>query len=228
VAIIVATDGDGGRHVGVRGGRACANPGEHAMAAPGGAAARRLPVAARIRAPDGRRRERGRPRRATPRRRHAGRRRRRRIRPGAARLYRIRFQHDPAGGALQALYIPQFTGRLQVSLNGVPVIDSTRGQTSLRLGQGAPQLVPLPEQMLRPGGNTLELALGGRMGAGAVGPVYFGPDAELRDHHEAAHFLVVALPRLMAGALFAIGAIMLMIWLTRRHDQLYLLCATIS
>lgn len=144
------------------------------------------------------------------------------------RLYRIRFQHDPAGGALQALYIPQFTGRLQVSLNGVPVIDSTRGQTSLRLGQGAPQLVPLPEQMLRPGGNTLELALGGRMGAGAVGPVYFGPDAELRDHHEAAHFLVVALPRLMDGALFAIGAIMLMIWLTRRHDQLYLLCATIS
>src|SRR5690606_4415419 len=123
------------------------------------------------------------------------------------RLYRIRFQHDPAGGALQALYIPQFTGRLQVSLNGVPVTDSTRGQTSLRLGQGAPQLAPLPAQMLRPGENTLALTLGGRMGAGAIGPVYFGPDAALRDDHEAAHFLVVALPRLMDGALFAIGAI---------------------
>src|SRR3546814_5550174 len=66
------------------------------------------------------------------------------------------------------------------------------------------------------------------MGTAAVGPVFFGPEAELRDDYEGADFLVVTLPRLMDGALFAIGAIMLLIWLTRRHDQLYLLCVTIS
>lgn len=144
------------------------------------------------------------------------------------RYYRIAFQHDPAATGLYALYIPQFTGRLQVALNGVPVTDSTRGQTSLRLGQGAPQLAALPGRLLHPGANEFAVTLAGRMGAGAVGPVYFGPEAELRDDYEAAQFLVVTLPRLMDGALFAIGAIMLMIWLTRRHDRLYLLCAAIS
>ena len=144
------------------------------------------------------------------------------------RHYRIAFHHDPAATGLYALYVPQFTGRLQVALNGVPVTDSTRGQTSLRLGQGAPQLATLPGRLLHPGANEFAVTLAGRMGAGAVGPVYFGPDAELRDDYEAAHFLVVTLPRLMDGALFAIGAIMLLIWLTRRHDRLYLLCAAIS
>lgn len=142
--------------------------------------------------------------------------------------YRITFNHDPAATGLYALYIPQYTGILQVSLNGVPMTDSTRGQTSLRLGQGAPQLAPLPRRVLQPGFNEFGVTLAARMGAGAVGPVYFGPDVELRDDYEAAHFLVVMLPRLMDGALFAIGAIMLMIWLSRRHDQLYLLCGAIS
>lgn len=142
--------------------------------------------------------------------------------------YRITFRHDPAATGRYALYIPQFTGRLQVSLNGVPMTDSTLGQTSLRLGQGAPQIATLPERVLQPGFNEFGVTLADRMGAAAVGPVYFGPDAELRDDYEGAHFLVVMLPRLMDGALFAIGAIMLMIWLTRRHDQLYLLCAAIS
>jgi len=142
--------------------------------------------------------------------------------------YRITFHHDPAATGLYALYIPQFTGRLQVSLNGVPMTDSTLGETSLWIGQGAPQIATLPGRVLQPGFNEFTVTLADRMGAAAVGPVYFGPDAELRDDYESAYFMVVALPRLMDGALFAIGAIMLMIWLTRRHDQLYLLCAAIS
>lgn len=149
------------------------------------------------------------------------------------RRFRIKFMNDAiadpaAPGALHALYIPQYTGRLQVTLNGVPVADSTRGQTSLRLGQGAPQLAVLPRRVLQPGFNEIGIALGARMGAAAVGPIYFGPDTELRGHYEVAQFLVITLPRLMDGALFAIGAIMLMIWFTRRHDHLYLLCAAIS
>lgn len=149
-------------------------------------------------------------------------------RGGCTRHYRIVFESDPARDGQQALYIPQFTGLLKVAVNGVPLTDSTRGQTSLRLGQGAPQFAPLPAGLLRAGGNELEITLTGRMGAGAVGPVYVGPEAALRDDHEAAQFLVITLPRLMDGALFAIGAIMLLVWMARRRDQLYLLCAVIS
>jgi len=144
------------------------------------------------------------------------------------REFRIKFQNDARDDALHALYIPQYTGRLRVTLNGVPVADTTLGQTSLRLGQGAPQLAVLPRRLLQPGFNEIGLDLGGRMGAAAVGPVYFGPERALRRHYEVAQFLVITVPRLMDGALFAIGAIMLLIWVLRRHDHLYLLCAAIS
>src|SRR5690606_13757493 len=146
------------------------------------------------------------------------------------RTFRIKFHHDAAaaGDRQFALYVPQFTGRMQVSLNGVPMIDSTLGQTSLKLGQGAPQLATLSDRVLQPGFNEIGVDLADRMGTAAVGPVFFGPESELRDDYEGAQFLVVTLPRLMDGALFAIGAIMLLIWITRRHDQLYLLCAAIS
>ncbi|MEO5565834.1 MAG: ATP-binding protein [Luteimonas sp.] len=142
--------------------------------------------------------------------------------------YRIALQHDAAAGTRYALYIPQFTGRLKVRLNGVPVLDSIRDATTSPLGQSDPQLVLMPERVLQRGDNELELKLTGKMGVAAVGPVYFGPAPDLRPSFEIANFMVFMLPRLMDGSLLAIGAIMLMIWFTRRHDQLYLLCAMIS
>lgn len=142
--------------------------------------------------------------------------------------YRIGFEHQPSADGPFALYVPQFTGRIQVMFNGVPMLDSTLAETSLRQGQGAPQIATIPERLLQPGRNEIGLVLAGRMGSGAVGPVFFGPEEQLRDDYEAAHFLVVVLSRLMDGALLAIGSILLLIWLARRQDQLYLLCATIS
>src|SRR5690606_24476158 len=73
------------------------------------------------------------------------------------RTFRIKFHHDAAaaGDRQFALYVPQFTGRMQVSLNGVPMIDSTLGQTSLKLGQGAPQLATLSDRVLQPGFNEI-------------------------------------------------------------------------
>lgn len=150
------------------------------------------------------------------------------LRGECTRQYRISFRHDPAATGQYSLYIPQYTGRLEVALNGVPVVDSSFGETSVRVGQGVPQFAVLPDRVLQPGLNEFVLTLGERLGAGAIGPVYFGPDAVLRGKYGTAQFMVVMLPRLMDGALFAIGAIMLLIWMSRRHDQLYLLCAAIS
>lgn len=142
--------------------------------------------------------------------------------------YRIEFDHDPTAGGPFALYVPHFTGRMQVSFNGVPMMDSTLSETSLRQGQGAPQIANVPGRLLQPGSNEIGVVLAARLGSGAVGPVFFGSEERLRDDYEAAHFLVVILSRLMDGALLAIGSILLLIWLTRRHDQLYLVCAAIS
>jgi len=142
--------------------------------------------------------------------------------------YRIRFEHAPAADGQAALYVPQYTGRMQVSLNGVPLMDSTLAETSLRQGQGAPQMAGVPGNLLQPGPNEIDLVLTARLGSGAIGPVFIGPEEQLRDDYEAAHFLVVVLSRLMDGALLAIGSILLLIWLARRQDQLYLLCGMIS
>lgn len=142
--------------------------------------------------------------------------------------YRIEFDHDPAAADSFALYVPQFTGRMRVSLNGVPMMDSTLGEASLRQGQGAPQIASVPERLLQSGLNDIDVVLSSRLGSGAVGPVFFGPEEALRGAYEAAHFLVVFSSRLMDGALLGIGSILLLIWLARRQDQLYLLCATIS
>ena len=127
--------------------------------------------------------------------------------------YRLTVRHGPIVSGQYALYIPQFTGRLEVTLDGVSIIDSNLDETSLRFGQGAPKLVALPARLLQEGSNEFGLALGDRLGAGAVGPIYFGPEVTLRPSYETAYFLVVTLLRLMDGVLLAIGAIMLMIWL---------------
>lgn len=142
--------------------------------------------------------------------------------------YRIGFAHDPANAGPFALYVPQFTGRIQVSFNGVAVLDSTLGELPLHPGQGTPQIALVAGHLLQPGWNEIGVALTDRLGSGAVGPVFFAPEERLRDAYKAAHFSVVTLSRLTDGALLAIGSIMLLIWLTRRHDQLYLLCAAIS
>ncbi len=142
--------------------------------------------------------------------------------------YRIGFDHDPAGDGPFALYVPQFTGRIQVSLNGLAMLDSTLGELSLHPGQGTPQIAIVDGHLLQPGLNEIGVLLTDRLGSGSVGPLFFAPEEQLRDDYKAAYFSVVTLSRLTDGALLAIGSIMLLIWLSRRHDQLYLLCAAIS
>src|SRR3546814_16712687 len=48
--------------------------------------------------------------------------------------YRIKFNHDPAaaGTTQYVLYVPQFTGRMQVSLNGVPMLDTRSAERGVR------------------------------------------------------------------------------------------------
>ena len=134
----------------------------------------------------------------------------------------------PAEGDTLALYVPQYTGNLAVRLNGTPVADSVRLQSSVHIGQGAPLLVPLPRRLLRPDGNRLDFRVTRNGYGGFVGPVYVGADAHLRGHYDLARAVVVILPRLVDGMLLAIGLVMLLVWCVRRHDTLYLLCGVMS
>ncbi|HET8818114.1 MAG TPA: 7TM diverse intracellular signaling domain-containing protein [Xanthomonadaceae bacterium] len=159
------------------------------------------------------------------------------IRPSRACLLRgascvrdfiVPFEPPPVDAGTLALYIPQYTGNLQVSLNGTPVADSTHLQSAVHIGQGAPLLVPLPRWLLEPGGNQLELRVT-RLGYGGfVGPLYIGADERLRASYDLARAVLVILPRLVDGMLLAIGLVLLLVWCMRRNDTLYLVCSTMS
>ena len=140
----------------------------------------------------------------------------------------IRFEAPPATGDTLALFIPLYTGNLVASINGKPVADSTKLQSHLHIGQGAPLLVPVHEAFLEPGGNELRLHVTRNGYGGFVGPVYIGPDDHLRKAYDLARTLVVILPRLVDGMLLALGLVMLLVWCVRRHETLYLLCAVMS
>lgn len=146
---------------------------------------------------------------------------------GCVRDFVLRFEPPPATDTL-ALYIPQYTGNLAVSLNGAPVADSTHLQSSMHIGQGAPLLARLPGRLLRPDGNQLELQVTRNGYGGFVGPVYIGADERLRGNYDLARTVVVTLPQLVDGMLLAIGLVMLLVWCVRRHDTLYLLCGVMS
>lgn len=150
---------------------------------------------------------------------------------GGARCVRdfiVPFDPPAVDGDTLALYIPQYTGNVVASLNGTPVADSTHLQSSVHIGQGAPLLVPLPQRLLQPGGNQLELQVTRYGYGGFVGPVYIGADERLRGGYDLARAVLVILPRLVDGMLLAIGLVLVLVWCLRRHDTLYLVCGVMS
>ena len=140
----------------------------------------------------------------------------------------IRFDPPPVDGDALALYIPQYTGNVAVRLNGTPVADSTRLQSPVHIGQGAPLLVPLPRRLLEPGGNQLAVQVTRYGYGGFVGPVYVGGDDRLRGAYDLARAVLVILPRLVDGLLLAIGLSLGLVWCLRRRDTLYLVCGAMS
>lgn len=140
----------------------------------------------------------------------------------------FRFDPPSTAGDTLALYIPQYTGNLSVTLNGTPVADSTDLQSSMHIGQGAPLLVSLPRRLLAPGGNQLQAHVTRYGYGGFVGPVYIGDHARLRGAYELARAVLVILPRLVDGMLLAIGLVLVLVWCVRRHETLYLVCGAMS
>ena len=140
----------------------------------------------------------------------------------------IPFAPPSVVGDTLALYIPQYTGNVAVTLNGMPVADSNRLQSSVHIGQGAPLLVALPRALLDPDRNRLQLRATRYGYGGFVGPVFIGDETRLRGAYELARGVLVILPRLVDGMLLAIGLVLVLVWCVRRHEALYLVCGAMS
>lgn len=148
---------------------------------------------------------------------------------GCAGLYRLSF-HLPAEGArvLWGVYVPTFFSRLVVTVNGVLVADSRWFQSGAVIRQTEPLLAPVPAGLLRPGENLLELRVDSwdRFGA-FLDRVYVGPDPSVRPAYAGRHFFLAELPRLLVAWQAALAVSLLVVWIGRRTEGMYLILTAI-
>ncbi|MGQ9364915.1 sensor histidine kinase [Azospirillum sp. ST 5-10] len=147
---------------------------------------------------------------------------------GCAVTLRIVHRAEPADGELWSLYVPSFLGGLTVRLNGVAIADSRWQRSAADITAASPMLVTLPPPLLRPGDNVFDLVLTKRGTiAGFLGPVAIAPDSRLRPDHDRRTFLFTTLPRMIDGWQLAMGLALLVLWLARRQEPIFLLCGVL-
>jgi signal transduction histidine kinase len=153
-------------------------------------------------------------------------------RPGDARplWYRVHFQppelHAPE--ELLALYIERACTNLRVRLNGQLVHSGGRMQQPLTHNCNHPQLISLPQALLRPGDdNTLDLELAGqplnevgsRLRAGGLSALVVGPQQALAAQHARQTLLQVNLPQALGATLVLMGGFMFVWGFFNRRDS---------
>ncbi|PWC31273.1 ATP-binding protein [Azospirillum sp. TSO35-2] len=146
-----------------------------------------------------------------------------------AATFRIIHRHEvgdeqAGGGQLHSLYIPAFQGSLAVTLNGVALASSLWHQSAVQIYSVVPMLLPLPSPLLHPGDNVIEISLARRQGIvnGFLDRIAIGPDTLLRPEYDRRFFLASTLPRMLDGWQIAMGLSMLVIWLARPKEQIFL------
>lgn len=151
---------------------------------------------------------------------------------GCAGLYRTVFRHDgpppkPATGEPPleswSVYIPTYSGRLIVRVNGEFVIDSRRVKSDAVINQAGPLLALIPASLLREGDNALEIEMAAwsRVG-GFLDVLFVGPDAALRKHHQQRQLLLETLPGLLVAWQAALGLALLVVWVGHRREMIHL------
>jgi len=134
--------------------------------------------------------------------------------------YRLRFELTPPVPARPAIYLPFLRNVGAVYLNGALV-----GSTGVfgRINPVvAPVLVTIEPQQLRSDSNTLYIRLWSQRGLlEAIDPVSIGERAVLEAEMERERFMHVTLSQMAAVFSATVSLYMLVLWLHRRHDEVY-------
>jgi signal transduction histidine kinase len=133
------------------------------------------------------------------------------------------FDH-PKDGAREAwsVYLPRFFSAVEVSVNGVEILDSRRDPAANRPDRATPQIAVIPASLLRDGTNDLaiRLYLWGPI-SGFLDRVYVGPDEGLRPYYDKRTLLFVTLPMVFAAWQAILAVILTIMWVMRRHEPAY-------
>jgi len=149
---------------------------------------------------------------------------------GGLLWYRLRFdagQLDPAD--VPALYVERVCSNLVVFLNGTRVGGGGRLTLPYSRHCFTPQLVTLPQPLLRAGDNTLHVAVAGyplrqvsaAQRSSGLSVLRLGTLHELQPRYERAQGWSQTLPKLITAVLGVFAVFIGALWLTRRQETHY-------
>jgi len=144
----------------------------------------------------------------------------------ATTWYRLDFDTARATEATRGswgVYLPYFYGGGRLLVNGEPIALIPEIGSGHRVRWERPQLVVIPDALLREGRNTLHVrAAIAHLPSGARLPrVTVGPLAELQPMHDRRLFWVRTMPQVTVACCAVVGLFVLAIWLRRRDEVLY-------
>jgi signal transduction histidine kinase len=138
-------------------------------------------------------------------------------------LYTGRFNWpgDEAQGAWSVL-LPRFTNGVEVTVNGVVILDSRRDPAANRPDRNTPEIAVIPASLLRDGPNdvAIRLFVWGPI-TGFLDRLYVGPDEMLRPSYDARTLLFVTLPVVISAWQAILAVILAIMWVMRRHEPAY-------
>ncbi|HJW52472.1 MAG TPA: ATP-binding protein [Burkholderiaceae bacterium] len=134
--------------------------------------------------------------------------------------YRLRFELTPPVPAKPAIYLPLLRNVGAVYLNGA-LVGST-GVFGRVEPVAAPVLFAIEPRQLRAGSNTLHVRLWAPPGRlESLDPVSIGERPVFEAELERERFMHVTLPQMAGAFSAAVSLYMLVLWLHRRHDEVY-------
>lgn len=143
-------------------------------------------------------------------------------RPAQVR-YELGFDHAAASKGPTGLYLSSVHHTLVLWLNGERVADTGSLGPPMARNHNRPQLIGLPEHLLRPGENRLRIDVhSDPPGSGFLPAPVIGPMAGLEPHYAQRYWLRVGAMNVITIATLALCGVMLTLWYFRREETMYL------
>lgn len=139
---------------------------------------------------------------------------------GTAGFYRVPV--NPAAlarnGESLAIFIPRFTARVDVLVNGRRIASSGGAPSIETVARNTSLLAPVPAGLWRPYDNLVEIRIETRgILSGFLDRLYIGPEDALRPAFEARTTVFILLPALLAIFSLVLAGLLLVHWLRREE-----------
>jgi len=122
---------------------------------------------------------------------------------------------------LWGFYIPRITSNVLVYINDEVIGQGGRFRDPVARNWGRPLYFSIPNGVIHSGNNRIHLQVKTATGSpGYLGPVYIGPEEDLRPVYQRAYRLRVTIVESATTSLLLVAVLMAGLWLTRRKDAL--------